>query len=187
MTCYAINKVQLHRHHRENKDTLYIWYAGLSLPEGDMVDLAQEDVSITIDGKVYEFPAGSFKQQGDKMRYVYKTASRLKPQIVAIIDFKKSKWGLMLNRINSEFIDNSDGVDIALSIGDYQASETVDLKSKNKHKHHKILTFKRNPTISCEHRNHKHDDDNYNDNKHRSHHHKAKRGRKWERNWRRRG
>ncbi len=147
MACYAINKVKLHRHHMENKDSLFIKYAAFSLPEDAVVDLAQDDVSITIDGKVYEFPAGSFKHNGDGMHYMYKTGSGVKPQIQASIDLAKFKWSLKLIHINSEYIDNSDGIDIALSIGDYHASENVHLESKNKFRN--MLMYKRKPKASC--------------------------------------
>jgi hypothetical protein len=160
LACYAINKVKLHRHHMENKDTLFIKHAGFSLPEGAIVDLEQDDVSITIDGKVYEFPAGTFKQTDDEMHYVYKTAPSVKPQMMVSVDLKKSKWSLKLIHINSEFVDNSDGIDIALSIGDYTGSENVYLESKNKHDN--MLMFKRKPKSSCSLR-HYHDDDDDDD------------------------
>ena len=73
------------------------------------------------------------------------------------IDFEKSKWSLKLIHINSEFVDNSDGVDIALSIGDYTGNENVYLESKNKH--HNMLMFKRKPKSSCSLRHYKDDDD----------------------------
>jgi hypothetical protein len=139
----------------ENKDALFIKHAGFRLPEGAIVDLEQDDVSITIDGKVYEFPAGTFKQADDEMHYAFKTAPSVKPQMVARIDFEKSKWSLKLIHINSEFVDNSDGVDIALSIGDYTGSENVYLESKNKHDN--MLMFKRKPKSSCSIRHYKDD------------------------------
>ena len=147
----------------ENKDTLFIKHAGFRLPEGAIVDLAQDDVSITIDGKVYEFPADAFIQSDDEMHYAYKTAPSVKPQMMVSIDFEKSKWSLKLIHINSEFVDNSDGVDIALSIGDYTGSENVYLESKNKH--HNMLMFKRKPKSGCSLRHYKDDDDDINNGK----------------------
>ena len=132
LACYAINKVKLYRHKKETKDKLYIKYASFGFPDDAMIDLTQEDVLITIDGKEFEFPAGSFKQKGNKQDYAFKTASGVKPQIKATINLDKYKWGLKLNHIDSDFVDNSDGVDITLAIGNYQGTENVMLESKNK-------------------------------------------------------
>ncbi|MBT8126036.1 MAG: hypothetical protein KJP15_01020 [Gammaproteobacteria bacterium] len=147
MACYAINKVKLHRHMSKNKDSLFVKNAGFRLPDGATVDLAQDDVSITIDGRIYAFPAGSFKNTGDGMLYTFKTGASVKPQIQASLDFAKSKWSLKLIHINARFVDNSDGVEIALSIGDYQGRENVYIESKNKHD--SMLMFKRKPKTSC--------------------------------------
>lgn len=183
MACFGINKVKLHRHHKKNKDSLFIKYASFGLPEGATVDLAQDDVSITIDGKVYEFPAGSFTEHDEKAQHVYQSGSRTKPQVMATINPAKSTWGLKLNHIDSTFIDHSDGVEIALSIGDYHGSAKVYLKSKNRHRN--MLMYKSKPKTGCrhkhgkndDHRNYRDDDDDHDDRKHRSkqhkkHHHK---------------
>ena len=172
MACFAINKVKLHRHHLDNKDALFIKYAGFSLPDGAMVALEQDDVSISIDGRVYDFPAGSFEWKGDQMHYISKSAPGTKPQIQASIDLEKSKWSLKLIHINSGFVDNSDGVDIALSIGDYQGSENVYLESKNQHDN--MLMYKRKPKISCATRNHRDEDDQSDDNHRHESNHKDK-------------
>jgi hypothetical protein len=147
MACYAIEKVKLHRHISKNKDNLFVKHAGFRLADGVTVDLAEVDVSITIDGKIYAFPAGSFTKKGNGMRYSYKTGASVKPQIQASFDFVKSEWNLKLLHINADFVDNTDGVDISLSIGDHKATENVYLESKNKHD--SMLMFKRKPKTGC--------------------------------------
>ena len=147
LACYAINKVMLHRHKTANKDSLFIKNAGFRLPKGATVDLTQDDVSITIDSTVYAFPAGSFKKAVDGLHNKFKTEAGVKPQIHASLDFEKSKWSLKLIHIDAGFVDNSKGVDIALSIGQYQGSDNVYLESKNKHDG--MLMFKRKPKTSC--------------------------------------
>lgn len=166
MACYVINKVKLHQHQKANKDKLYIKYAGFRLPEDATVDLSQDDVSIKVDDMVYEFPAGTFKQKGNKLNYEYKSASGEIPKIKASIDFEKSKWSLKVNHADIDEVDNSDGVDISLSMGEYLGTEKVYLESKNKH--HDKLMYKRKPKASCRigktHKDDKDDDDDDMDN-----------------------
>lgn len=152
MACFGINKVKLHKYDELNKneyskDKLYIKYAGFRLPDDAIVDLVKDDVSITIDGKVYDFPAGTFKQHNDKQHYHYKSAEGQLPKVKVDIDFKKAKWSIKLNKEDTSYIDNSDGVDISLSIAGYTGKENVMLKSKNKH--NDKLTYKRKPKLDC--------------------------------------
>ena len=78
-------------------------------------------------------------------------------QIKASIDFDKGKWGIKVNKTSADYVDNSDGVDITLSIGDYQASENVVLESKNKY--YDKLMYKRKPKLYCgDYKNKKHDE-----------------------------
>ena len=152
MACFGINKVKLHQHeeHRKNeysKDKLHIKYAGFRLPDNAIVDLAQDNVSITIDGKTYGFPAGTFKQHNDKQHYHYKSSEDQLPKVKVDIDFKKAKWSIKLNKEDTSYIDNSDGVDISLSIAGYTGKENVLLKSKSKH--HDKFMYKRKPKLDC--------------------------------------
>jgi len=162
LACFSVNKVKLHRYHGMNKDKLQIKYAGFRMVDNVKLDLTQEDVFITVDGIVYEFPAGSFKQRGIKHKFEYKSPSHETPKIKASIDFDKSKWSLKVSKADATYIDNSDGVDISLSMGGYQGSENVMLKSKNKH--HDKLMFKRKPKAYC--RIDKEDDDHDDDDDH---------------------
>ncbi|MCW8986294.1 MAG: hypothetical protein OQK75_01365 [Gammaproteobacteria bacterium] len=167
MACFGINKVKLHQHDEHNKyefskDKLYIKYAGFRLPDDAIVDLTQDNVSITIDGKVYDFPAGTFKQHNNKQHYHYKSAKGQLPNVKVDIDFKKAKWSIKLNKEDTSYIDNSDGVDISLSIAGYTGNENVILKSKNKH--HDKLMYKRKPKLDCRIKNKdKHEDDDDDD------------------------
>ena len=152
MACFGINKVKLHQHDELNKnefskDKLYIKYAGFRLPDDAIVDLTKDDVSITIDEKVYNFPAGTFKQHNDKQHYHYKSAEGQLPKIKVDIDFKKAKWSIKLNKEDTRYIDNSDGVDISLSIAGYTGKENVVLKRKNEH--HDKFMYKRKPKLDC--------------------------------------
>lgn len=173
MACFGINKVKLHQYSDKNKyefekDKLYIKYATFALPDDVIVDLAEDDVSISIEGHVYNFPAGTLKQHKNKQHYTFKSAKGERPAVKFDLDFKKAKWNLKINKEDTRYIDNSDGVDISLSIGSYSGNENVILKSKNKH--HDKFIYKRKPKLSCriknKHKdNNKHDDDSHEDDK----------------------
>ena len=47
------------------------------------------------------------------------------PNIKADINFEKNKWSLKINKEDTSYIDNSDGVDIVLNIASYTGKENI--------------------------------------------------------------
>ena len=117
------------------------------MPEGVTVDLSQDNVYIAVDGITYEIPAGSFTQRGYKKHFGYKSANGVIPQIQARLDFDKAEWTFRVKGSDITQIDNTDGVDVTLTIGDYAGSENILMHSKD-HDGTK-LKYKRKPKLSC--------------------------------------
>ena len=69
------------------------------------------------------------------------------PHIHARLDFDKAEWKLKVKESDITQIDNKDGVDVTLTIGDYVGSENIIMQSKG---HHGTkLKYKRKPKLSC--------------------------------------
>jgi len=145
--CFGINKMKVHLDDGKSHDKLYIQKASFRLPDDAAVDLDQDSVSFTVDGLSYELPAGSFKQKGYKRNFVYKSTHGEVPHIQARLDFDKAEWKLKVKEPDITLIDNMDGVDVTLTIGDYVGSENIIMHSKD---HHGTkLKYKRKPKLSC--------------------------------------
>ena len=145
--CFGINKMKVHMADGKSHDKLHIQKASFRLPDDAAVDLDQDSVSISVDGVSYELPAGSFKQKGSKRNFVYKSTHGVLPHIHARLDFDKAEWKLKVKESDITQIDNKDGVDVTLTIGDYVGSENIIMQSKG-HDGTK-LKYKRKPKLSC--------------------------------------
>ncbi len=145
--CFGINKMKVHMADGKSHDKLYIQKASFRLPDDAAVDLNQDSVTIDVDGVSYDFPAGSFKQNGYKRNFVYKSAHGEVPHIHARLDFDKAEWKLKVYDSNITQIENIDGVDVKLTIGDYVGSENIIMHSKD-HDGTK-LKYKRKPKLYC--------------------------------------
>ena len=82
-SCFAINYMKLQQHDGK----IYINDAVFSVPDDASIDLAQDNVAITIDDLTYTIPAGSFVKHVDKMDYAYKSASGITSGIKARLNF----------------------------------------------------------------------------------------------------
>jgi hypothetical protein len=114
-------------HKRPNKDKI-VGEGILRLGEVATYDLTGNDVVVNIDGVVVSIPAGSFVQQGENESYHFESANGAEPQINMELDFKKGEWRLRVSKIDASAIDNSDGVEITLTIGDLYASELINMQ-----------------------------------------------------------
>ena len=145
--CFGINKMKVHLADGKSHDKLHIQKASFRLPDDADVDLEQDSVSFAVDGVIYELPAGSFMQNGDKRNFVYKSTHGEVPHIHARLDFDKAEWKLKVKDSDITLIDNIDGVDVTLTIGDYVGSENIIMHSKDRHG--TKLKYKRKPKLSC--------------------------------------
>lgn len=190
-TCFAVNKMKVHMHDGK----IYINDGAFAVPDGSSPDLSQQDVTFIIDGIEYTIPAGSFRQVGHKQDYLYKTPRGQKPALMARLNFKKATWKLKIRDENASLIDNSDGVDVSLVIGNIRGDENIVLTEKHKHEHHghkkrnrkyydhhadedeTRLMYKRKPKVRCAPHHDDHDDDDKDDD-HHGHHHDSDKERK---------
>lgn len=162
--CFGINKMKVHLADGKSHDKLHVQKASFRLPDDAAVDLEQDSVTIAVDGVSYEFPAGSFKQKGYKRNFVYQSSHGEIPHIQAQLDFDKAEWKLRVKESAITLIDNTDGVDVTLAIGDYVGSENIIMHSKDRHG--TKLKYKRKPKLSCHlGKNEKSKDDNKDDEK----------------------
>ncbi|RMF95425.1 MAG: hypothetical protein D6727_10755 [Gammaproteobacteria bacterium] len=141
--CFAINKVKVEDKPGATKDKIKIAKAGFRLDPPNSVDLSTDIVEIRLDGLVFQFPPGSFEQKGSKPDYVFKSASGVKPKVEARLRFDKATWELSVKDGDASLIDNSDGVDVTLMIGDYENTENIVLDAEGE--------FVGVPKRSCRH------------------------------------
>ena len=141
--CYAVNKLKVKDKAGTNKDEIKVSKAGFRLDAPNAVDLSVDAVEMRVDGLTFSFPPGSFEQKGSKPDYVFKSATGVKPKIEARLRFDKATWELNVKDGDASLIDNSDGVDVALTIGDYEGVENVLLGAKGE--------YKASPKVSCRH------------------------------------
>jgi len=141
--CYAINKVKVKDKAGTTKDSIKVSKAGFRLDPPNSVDLAVDAVEMRVDGLTFSFPPGSFEQKGSKPDYVFKSATGVKPKVEARLRFDKATWELSVKDGDASLIDNSDGVDVALTIGGFESVETVFLSAKG--------NFEASPKRSCRH------------------------------------
>jgi len=113
---------------RPNMDRIAISEATINLGEAATYDLSLDDVVVNVDGVVITIPAGSFIKQGNNECYHYESTSSTEPQINMELDFKKGEWRLKISKIDAGAIDNSDGVEITLTIGTLSATELIDMQ-----------------------------------------------------------
>jgi len=141
--CDSVNKVKVKDKAGTDKDEIKITKAGFRLDAPNTVDLAVDEVQIRVDGLIFTFPPGSFEQKGTKPDYVFKSATGVKPKVEARLRFDKASWELSVHDGDATLIDNSNGVDVALMVGDFESVQNVTLDAKGK--------FKRDPKVSCRH------------------------------------
>ncbi|HEY32768.1 MAG TPA: hypothetical protein G4O10_06645 [Dehalococcoidia bacterium] len=109
-------------------DRIAISEAFITLGEVAAYDLSTDDVIISVDGVEIIIPAGGFTQQGNKEKYTYSSLSGDEPPEVTMkIDLESGEWSLKISDIDASVIDNSDGVEITLAIGELCAVEVINM------------------------------------------------------------
>jgi hypothetical protein len=98
------------------------------LPEGAAYDLDSDDVSIDIDGVNIEIPAGSFRKFPRRELYTYSSPWGSSPSIWMSLNFGTGEWSLLARDVDASVVDNSDGVDVKLSIGLLKGSEHIEMR-----------------------------------------------------------
>lgn len=113
---------------RPSRDKIKILQARLQLADGASYNLAEDDVTVTVDGVSVIIPKGSFKR-ADGEKYQCKSAQMAADgttyRVNMDIDFSTGQWSFMIHDIDASVIDNSDGVDVTLMIGYMLAGQNV--------------------------------------------------------------
>jgi hypothetical protein len=110
------------------QDTI-IANGSFSLPEGAAYDLTSDDVSMDIDGVNIEIPAGSFKKWlPHREIYTYSSPRCSSPSIWMSLNFGTGEWSLLVRDVDASVVDNSDGVDVKLSIGLIKGAEHIGMR-----------------------------------------------------------
>ncbi len=122
--CFHVNKVQIKDKNGTNKDKLKIHKAGIRIDAPNSIDMNTDMLQLRVDGMTVDFSIGSFveKKPGD---WVYKSASGSKPSYTMRINFNKDSWDFKMKDGDVSLIDQSDGIDVALMIGDYESEVHV--------------------------------------------------------------
>jgi hypothetical protein len=123
--CFNFSTISVKNRSGTTNDEVHINGGGVRLDAGDVFDLANDDVTVTIDGLVINIPAGSFHQSGSSQKYTYSTATGVTPKVKMVLDFTKSEWDFDLTKGDVALVDSSDGVTVTLNVGDYEGSQTV--------------------------------------------------------------
>jgi hypothetical protein len=110
------------------QDTI-IANGSFSLPEGVSCDLASDDVSMAIDGVNLMIPAGSFKKWLPRREiYTYSASFKDSPSIWMSLNFGTGEWSLLVRDVDASVVDNSDGVDVKLSLGSIVGIESIGMR-----------------------------------------------------------
>jgi hypothetical protein len=110
------------------QDTI-IANGSFSLPEGVSCDLASDDVSMAIDGVNLMIPAGSFKKWLPRREiYTYSASFKDSPGIWMSLNFGTGEWSLLVRDVDASVVDNSDGVDVKLSLGSIVGIESIGMR-----------------------------------------------------------
>jgi len=112
---------------RPNRDKIKILQARFQLEEGASYDLAQDVVTVNVDGVIITIPAGSFTKKGQKESYHFDSAGGVEPRIHMELDFEKGEWKLMVHDVDASVVASCDGVNVTLMIGYMLAGQNVDM------------------------------------------------------------
>ena len=113
---------------RPDRDRIAISEATITLGEAAAYNLTADDVVVNIDGVVITIPAGSFVWDAKKASWKFKSAKGDEPKIDMSLDFEKGEWSLKVDKVDASAIDNSDGVEITLTIGALSATEVINMQ-----------------------------------------------------------
>ncbi|NOX09135.1 MAG: hypothetical protein GXP22_06560 [Gammaproteobacteria bacterium] len=156
-TCYDVKKIFVrdgkknYRHYgRYGKSKSKIKVA-LSTSCPANFDSTQSLVVLSLDGETFEFPIGSFAKVGNKDKYRAWIGGS--PHLAATLNCTKGKFSFIASRADNSQIDNSDGVDVTLVLGDVTATSNVVLQETGHHywkKGHNNVSYYQNDTpLDC--------------------------------------
>lgn len=113
-------------------------------------DPSQSFISTMVDGETFDFPVGSFTEKHDGS---YRAWIGGHPSVYAKLDCDKGKFSMNVSRADTSQIDNSDGVDVKLVLGDSVSEKNVTLNESNHRYHwrgHRNVAYYHNPNpVDC--------------------------------------
>ncbi len=135
--CYDIKKIKIRdgkKHYRHmgsygNSKSKITANLSVGCPTG--FDPTQSLISLSMDGETFAFPIGSFTQVGSSNKYRAWVAGS--PTLDATLNCDKGKFSFNASKADTSQIDNSDGVDVTLVLGDSSATKNVVLQATGHH------------------------------------------------------
>ncbi|MFQ5642651.1 MAG: hypothetical protein ACE5FQ_03020 [Thiogranum sp.] len=135
--CFDVKKVKIRdgkKHYRHmgsygNSKSKIKTNLSVSCPTG--FDPEQSLISLSLDGETFAFPVGSFTQAGSSNKYRAWVAGS--PTLDATLNCDKGRFSFSASKADTSQIDNSDGVDVTLVLGDSTASKNVVLQGTGHH------------------------------------------------------
>jgi len=155
--CFDIKKIKIRdgkKHYRHlgsygNSKSKIKANLSAGCPTG--LDPTQSLISLSLDGETFDFPIGSFTRVGNKNKYRAWVAGS--PSLDATLNCDKGRFNFSASRADTSQIDNSDGVDVTLILGDSSASMNVLLQATG-HQHwrrgqNNVLYYHNDNPLDC--------------------------------------
>jgi len=135
--CYDIKKIKIRdgkKHYRHmgsygNSKSKITANLSAGCPAG--FNPTQSLISLSMDGETFAFPIGSFAQVGSSNKYRAWVAGS--PTLDATLNCDKGKFSFNASKADTSQIDNTDGVDVTLVLGDSSATKNVMLQAAGHH------------------------------------------------------
>lgn len=155
--CFDVKKIKIrdgkkhHRHYGSYGQSKSKISAQLttSCPSG--FDPTQSLISLALDGESFEFPVGTFSQVGSSNKYRAWVAGT--PSKYASLDCDKGRFSFSASKADTSQIDNSDGVDVTLVLGNQSSTKNVMLSGAGHHHYSRgqvnVLYFHNNSPMNC--------------------------------------
>ncbi|HED17984.1 MAG TPA: hypothetical protein ENI74_00575 [Gammaproteobacteria bacterium] len=131
--CFDVKKIKIRdgkKHYRHmgsygNSKSKIMASLSAGCPAG--FDPTQSLISLSMDGETFAFPVGSFAQVGSSNKYRAWVAGS--PALDATLNCDRGKFSFSASKADTSQIDNSDGVDVTLVLGDSSATRNVVLQA----------------------------------------------------------
>jgi len=155
--CFDIKKIKIrdgkkhYRHMGSYGNSKSKIKANLSVGCPTDFDPVQSLISLSLDGETFAFPVGSFAKVGNKNKYRAWVAGS--PTLDATLNCDKGRFHFSASKADTSQIDNSDGVDVALLLGDSVGSKNVMLQATG-HQHwrqgqNNVLYYHNDNPVDC--------------------------------------
>jgi hypothetical protein len=155
--CFDVKKIKIrdgkkhHRHMGSYGSSKSKIHAQLSVGCPMDFDPAQSLVSLALDGENFEFPIGSFSQVGNKNKYRAWVGGS--PNMRATLNCNKGRFNFSASKADTSQIDNSDGVDVTLVLGNQSESKNVMLSGTGHHYysrgHGNVMYYHNDSPMNC--------------------------------------